>query len=189
MVRMFTTLKLKLFAGVNKSASLAAMLVIGVLLSACVERDIYARLSGEGYIRDQKQIVEAVDWSAAETFEIDIRQNEFRPTIIHLLQGEPYIMQVENRDDVSHFLAAEDFFKTVALRKILTQTEEISGVNLIGLNLNPGEVKEVHFVPLRDGWYDFEGGQGLGIFTTDIYYSPLSRGAVLGMIGSFVVEQ
>jgi hypothetical protein len=168
---------------------LAVVIVFGGMLAACANENIYANLDSYGYIKDQQEIVEAADWGEAETFEIDIRQNEFRPTIIHLLQGEPYIMLVENRDDVSHFLAAEDFFKTIAIRKILTQTEEISGVNLIGLNLNPGEVKEVHFVPVRDGWYDFEGGQGPGIFATDILYSPLSRGATLGMIGSFVVEE
>jgi hypothetical protein len=42
---------------------------------------------------------------------------------------------------------------------------------------------------VRDGWYDFEGGQGIGIFATDLYYSPLNRGTVQGMIGSFVVEE
>ena len=98
-------------------------------------------------------------------------------------------MLVENRDDFSHILVAEDFFKTIALRKIITETEEISGVNLVGLNLSPGEVKEVHFVPVRDGWYDFEGGQGPGLFATNLYYSPLSSGAVKGMVGAFVVEE
>ena len=177
----------------NRFSGTAVLLAVNVMLiislSACAEKNIYAQLDRDGYIRDQKEIVEAADWGEAETFEIDIRQNEFRPTIIHLLQGEPYIMLVENRDDVSHFLAAEEFFKTIALRKILSQTEEMSGVNLIGINLNPGEVKELHFVPVRDGWYDFEGGQGPGLFATDLFYSPLSRGAVQGMIGSFVVEE
>jgi len=177
--------------GKTKSGFSTGLAIIFILLSlsACAERDVFALLDTEGYIRDQKDIVEAADWSAAETFEIDIRQNEFRPTIIHLLQGEPYIMLVENRDDFSHILVAEDFFKTIALRKIITETEEISGVNLVGLNLNSGEVKEVHFVPVRDGWYDFEGGQGPGLFATNLYYSPLSSGAVKGMVGAFVVEE
>ena len=187
---MTSTAKIKYL---TRSARLVIALSICVALSgalsACAKRDVYAHLDRDGYIRDQKEIVEAADWTAAETFEIDIRQNEFRPTIIHLLQGEPYIMAVENRDDAPHFLEAEDFFKTIALRKIITQKEEVSGVNIIGILLKPGEVKEVHFVPVRDGWYDFEGGQGPGIFTTDLIYSPLSRGAVLGMVGSFVVEE
>lgn len=170
-------------------SSCLALIIAVVFLASCVQGDLYAHIDSDGYIPDQKEIIEAADWSVAETFEIDIRQNEFRPTIIHLLQGEPYIMLVENRDDVDHFLVAKDFFKTTAIRKIQTQTEKNSGVNLIGINLKPGEVKEIHFVPVRDGWYDFEGGQGIGIFATDLYYSPLNRGTVQGMIGSFVVEE
>ncbi len=177
--------------GKKKSGISTILAIVFILLNltACADRDVFAVLDSEGYIHDQKDIVEAADWGAAETFEIDIRQNEFRPTIIHLLQGEPYIMLVENRDDYSHILVAEGFFKTIALRKIVTEKEEISGVNLVGLNLNPGEVKEVHFVPVRDGWYNFEGGQGPGLFATNLYYSPLSRGAVKGMVGAFVVEE
>ena len=173
-------------SGINTGLAIV-FLLLG--LSARAERDVFAVLNSGGYIRDQKEIVEAADWSAAETFEIDIQQNEFCLTIIHLLQGELYIMLVENRDDVSYILVVEDFFKTIALRKIVTEKEEISGINLVGLNLNAGEVKEVHFVPVRDGWFNFEGGQGPGIFTTNLYYSPLSQGAVKGMVGLFVVEE
>jgi len=98
-------------------------------------------------------------------------------------------MVIENRDDVDHLFVAEDFFRTTAIRKIVTESEEIFGVNIIGLNLKPGEIKELHFVPVRDGWYDFEGGHGPGLFLTDTYYSPVSRGATQGMIGAFVVEE
>jgi hypothetical protein len=164
-------------------------LVIGVLVSACTEKNIYANLTSRYYLSDQQEIIEAADWAAAKTLEIRIRQNEFSPTIIRLRQGEPYIMLVENRDDIAHMLVAKEFFKTVAIRKILSQTLEISKVNLIGLHLSPGEVKEVHFIPARDGWFDFEGGKGPGIFATDYIFSPLSRGAIKGMIGSFVVEE
>jgi hypothetical protein len=81
------------------------------------------------------------------------------------------------------------FLKPRRFAKSRLKPKKVSGVNLIGINLKPGEVKEIHFVPVRDGWYDFEGGQGIGIFATDLYYSPLNRGTVQGMIGSFVVEE
>ena len=168
---------------------LAAVFTVGVSLASCADKDIFTQLDSAGYIPNQKEMVEAVDWGSAETIEISIRQNEFRPAIVHLVQGEPYIMLVENRDDVAHFLAAKGFFKTVAIRRILTQTEEISGVNLIGLYLDPGEVKEVHFIPFRDGWYDFEGGHSFVKFKTDLLSWPFSRGTLLGMVGSFVVEE
>ena len=98
-------------------------------------------------------------------------------------------MVIENRDDVDHMFVAQDFFKTTAIRKLVTETEEITGVNYIGIILKPGEVKELHFVPVRDGWYEFEGAIGPGIFLTDTYFSPLSRGAREGMIGAFIVEE
>ena len=164
-------------------------IAIGVFVSACTEKNIYANFTGRYDVSDQQEIIEAADWEAAKTLEIRIRQNEFRPTIIRLKQGEPYIMLVENRDDITHMMVAEEFFRTIVIRKILSQTLEIRKVNLIGLHLFPGEVKEVHFIPVKDGWFDFEGGKGPGIFATDFIFSPLSRGAIKGMIGSFVVEE
>lgn len=120
---------------------------------------------------------------------IDIRQDEFRPAIIHLFQGEPYIMVVENRDDRNHFFFAPEYFRNVAIRKLVTEEEEITGVNLMGLVLKPGEVKEVHFVPVRDGWFDFEDAAGPGIFITGLVSSPFSRGRRIGTVGAFVVEE
>lgn len=177
---------IKFFASGIRFLMVASLVFI---LGSCTDRDLYANLDASGFIPNQKEILEAADWSVAETFEIDIRQNEFRPTIIHLLQGEPYIMVIENRDDVDHLFVAQEFFQTTAILKIVTESEEISGVNIIGLNLKPGEIKELHFVPVRDGWYDFEGGHGPGVFLTDTYLSPVSRGATVGMVGSFIVEE
>jgi hypothetical protein len=155
--------------------------------------DVYEFVDRDGTVLKPHEIIDAVDWEQALVFQIDIRQNEFRPAIVHLFQGEPYIMVIENRDDEAHLFASPDFFRTVAIRKIITEKEEIAGVNLLALNLGPGEIKEVHFVPVRDGWYDFEGGEPTGFlpgaFFTGFYRSPFSRGAREGMVGVFVVEQ
>ena len=163
------------------------------ILAGCTtpnERDIFVALDAKGFIRDQAEIVSAADWKDAIVIEIDIRQNEFDPPLIHLFQGEPYIIVVENRDDVKHMLASPEFFKTAAIRKLITETEEISGANLVGINLDPGEVKEVHLVPVRDGWYHFEGAHGgPAIFLTDRFFAPFSHGARRGMVGAFIVNQ
>jgi hypothetical protein len=177
------------FKLVTYATNFVLLLAIGMFFSACAEKNIYANLTSGLYISDQQEIIEAADWEMATTFEIRIRQNEFRPSIIRLKQGEPYIMLIENRDDITHMLVADEFFKTIVIRKILSQTLEIKKVNLIGLHLFSGEIKEVHFIPARDGWFDFEGGKGFGIFATDYIFSPLSRGAIEGMVGSFVVEE
>ena len=176
---------------------MSAGVMLAAALSGCSSvlggSDVFEYVNSRGTVLKPQEIIDAVDWDQALVFEIDIRQNEFRPMIVHLFQGEPYIMVIENRDDEEHLFAAPDFFKTTAIRKIVTEKEEIKGVNLIALNLKPGEIKEVHFVPVRDGWYDFEGGEASGpfpgMFLTGFYKSPFSRGAREGMIGSFVVEQ
>ena len=177
--------------------ALALAVVTAVLVPGCSRvtggADVYEFVDRKGTVIKPQQIIDAVDWDQALVFEIDIRQNEFRPAIVHLFQGEPYIMVVENRDEVDHMLAAPEFFRTTAIRKIVTEKEEITGVNLLALSLKPGEIKEIHFVPVRDGWYDFEGGETPGywpgIFFTGFYGSPFSRGARQGMVGIFVVEQ
>jgi hypothetical protein len=168
---------------------LLTLFVAASLLAGCARGDLFARLSDRNYSPDQAEIVAAVEWEDAEVFLIDIRQNEFRPAIIHLFQGEPYIMVVENRDETNHFFFAPEFFRTVAIRKLVTDDEEITGVNLMGLMLRPGEVKEVHFVPVRDGWYDFEDGKGPGVFLTGLAVSPWSKGRRIGTVGAFVVEE
>jgi hypothetical protein len=168
---------------------LLTMLVAAVLLLGCARGDLFARLNDRNYTPDQAEIVAAVEWEDAEVFLIDIRQNEFRPAIIHLFQGEPYIIGGgESRRDQPFFFAPE-FFRTVAICKLVTDKEEITGINLMGLLLRPGEVKEVHFVPVRDGWYDFEDGKGLGIFITGLAISPFSKGRRIGTVGAFVVEE
>ncbi len=122
---------------------------------------------------NQAEVVAAADWKEALIIEIQIRQNEFDPAIIRLLQGEPHILILENRGQVPHILASTEFFKTTAIRKALTETEEISGANLIGHHLKPGEIKEIHFVPVLDGWYDLEGSEGgPAIYLTDRYLPP-----------------
>lgn len=167
-----------------------AAILLATAASGCAPMgDVYDYVNRSGTVQKPNEVVDAVDWDQALVFQVDIRQDEFRPAIVHLFQGEPYIMVIENRDDVRHLFSAPDFFRTTAIRKLVTEKEEISGINLVALDLAPGEIKEVHFVPVRDGTYDFEGGEGPGLFMTGSITSPLSRGAREGMVGIFVVEQ
>jgi len=98
-------------------------------------------------------------------------------------------MVVENRDETNHFFFAPNFSRTVAIRKLVIEEKEITGVHLKGLLLRPGKVKEVHFVPVRDGWYEFEGGKGPGIILNGLVSSPFSNGRRSGVVGAFVVEE
>ncbi len=178
----------------SRPSLVARVLLLALVpgLGACTsphQTDIFTALDATGFVPNQAEVVAAADWKEAFIIEIQIRQNEFQPAIIRILQGEPHILIVENRDQVPHILTSTEFFKTTAIRKVLTETEEISGANLIGLHLKPGEIKEIHFVPVLDGWYDFEGSDGgPAVYLTDRYFAPWSRGARLGMVGAFIVE-
>jgi uncharacterized cupredoxin-like copper-binding protein len=133
------------------------------------------------------EILKKADWKVAEKIEVDIRQNEFRPTIIRLLRGEPYILIMENRDDVEHVFLAREFFKTTAILKLITNDKEIPGAFSV-IPLKPGDVTELHFVPARDGWFPFEDGSP-GLHHELISIAPLSRGKTRCMVGSFIVQE
>lgn len=156
-------------------------------LSACTPPDFLI-----GYdtvnVENAKEVVAAADWKVAETIDIDIRQNEFNPPIIRLLKGEPYVMILENRDDVEHVFQAPEFFRQAAVLKLVQGEKEIPGGGFNSVHLKPGEVKEIHVVPTRDGWYPFEDGAP-GIHFEGLFFSPLSRGVTHGSVGSFVVQE
>ncbi|MDA0241321.1 MAG: hypothetical protein O3A84_15045 [Proteobacteria bacterium] len=159
-----------------------------LLLVACSPTSLLSDTPNDVPIENPAEIVDAVDWEVAETFNIDIRQGEFRPTIIRLLQGEPYIMVIENRDDVDHLFVAKEFFRTIAIRKMVTDEKEIKIDRLTGINVEPGRITELHFVPVRDGWYPFEDAAP-GFFVGGVVFAFMGRGATHGAVGAIIVEE
>ncbi len=138
-------------------------------------------------VSNSAEIVAAADWETAKTVVIDMRQNSFTPAVVRLTQGQPYILVLENRDDVTHVFAAKEFFRTTAVRQIVTDDKETPVHRLSTVSVLPSEIKEVYLVPLRDGWFSFEGADP-GLNIAGISLSPFSRGAIHGMVGNFVVE-
>lgn len=158
----------------------ALILAAVVALAGCAGgSDIYF---GSSSVPDAEKIVTEADWDKATRIKVDIRQDEFRPAIIRLFVGEPYILSFENRDDSSHSVSASEFFGTVALRYLVENGEpRAKGVRLYSIGLAPGETKEIHFVPTLDGWYQYSDGSS-GI----LFYS---RGAALGTVGAIIVAK
>lgn len=165
-----------------------SLITLLLVLAACSPTALLNDTPMDAQVNNQAEIVEAVDWEVAETFNIDIRQGEFRPTIIRLLQGEPYVMVIENRDDVDHLFVAKEFFRTIAIRKMVIEDKEFMIDRLNGINIEPGQIKELHFVPIRDGWYPFEDAAP-GFNVGGVVFSFLGRGATHGAIGAIIVEE
>ncbi len=138
--------------------------------------------------KETSEILEKAGWKLAEKVDIDIRQHEFRPSIIRLLRGEPYILILENRDDVEHLFLAREFFKTAAILKLIRNEEPVPGPVTPVIELQPGDLAELHFIPARDGWFPFEDGSP-GLHHELISIAPLSRGKTRCMVGSFIVQE
>lgn len=160
--------------------NLVLILAAGVALAGCTAAsDLYF---GSSPVKDAEKIVADADWDKATRIKVDIRQNEFRPAIMRLYVGEPYIVSFENRDDSSHSVSASDFFGTIALRSLVEKGEvQAKGVRLYAIGLEPGETKEIQFVPTLDGWYQYTDGSSGLLFW--------SRGAMLGTVGAIIVSK
>ena len=173
----------------SRRSAAPLLAVLALLLSACVGGGDRFAFFGLSYIENPEEITAAADWENAETINLDIRQNQFRPTIIRIFQGEPYILVIENRDLVAHSFTAIEFFKSIAVRKLVVNEEtEIILPRLTSIGLESGDIKELHFVPVRDGWYSFEDGR-YGLTIGGGFFSGLSRGAIFGTVGSLIVEE
>ena len=163
-----------------------SVIVFLTALTACAG-GIFPTYFHDDAVDKPGEIAAAADWDKAQTIVIDMRQNTFTPAVVHLNQGRPYVLVLENRDDVTHLFAAKEFFRTTAIQKIVSDDEEEQVHRLSTVKVGPGEVKEVYLIPLRDGWYPFEGADP-GFSVAGISLSPFSRGAIQGMVGNFVVE-
>ena len=160
----------------NLILALAAM----IALAGCTAgSDLYF---GSSSVKDAEKIVADADWDKATRIKVDIRQNEFRPAIMRLYVGEPYIVSFENRDDSAHSVSASEFFGTIAMRQLVEKGEvRAKDVRLYAIGLEPGETKEIHFVPTLDGWYQYSDGASALLFW--------SRGEMLGTVGAIIVAK
>ena len=160
------------------------------MLAACTPLALISDFTSDVVITNTKEVIEAADWGEAETFTIDIRQSEFRPSIVRILQGGPYIMVLENRDDVEHVFVAREFFNVIAVRKVIEDEKELPGGRLFSVRLEPGAITEVHFVPMRDGWFEFrDEAPSLAPIPYLDRFPLFSRADVQGTVGAIIVEE
>ena len=148
------------------------MLTVGlvVLLSACT--------AGDGVETGETPTVATVDWSLAVTRTLRFRQNEFAPVVVTLRQGRPYVLKLENADDVAHAFSAPDFFQAIAVQSLVPAEQAVEpGTVLSSIDLPPGQTRELAFVPVRDGYYSFADG-----------WTGRLLGGIAGTPGLIIVE-
>jgi plastocyanin len=164
------------FPRARKIAFAAAALA----LSACAGSDFYF---GSGSVKEAEKIVAEANWDTARRITVDIRQNEFRPAILRLYVGEPYILAFVNRDADTHRVSASEFFDTVAVRQVVENGEaKAANANIESIGLSPGETKEIHVVPTLDGAYKFEDNSASFLLLWP-------KSSVLGTVGTIIVSR
>ena len=98
----------------------------------------------------------------------------FTPDQFELRQGTPYRLHLVNASTSAHTFTSAPFFKAIAVRRPAQGTEGGALVSPEGIEVGPGERKDLDFVAVTPGSYDFECSKFLH--------------STLGMTGKIVVR-
>ena len=176
----------------RRCAALALTLSAG--LTACASFDFLpTTFLGDGCRAEGRDRLRAVDWTNVRVVPIIIRQDRFEPMVIRISQNEPYIFRFTNRDDGDHVFRAPDFFESIAVDKVVVAGREIQEPCMAGIGVPPGAVIDMHFIPSRDGRYEFSDSRfGLpSVFdarTSGVVYITVPRERVESPVNLRVVE-
>jgi plastocyanin len=90
------------------------------------------------------------DWSKAQTVTIIETDYRFDPNRLTFRVGTPYRLRFENRGKELHDFTAPTFLQAVELGN-----PDVLNPERGGIVVQPGERKELYFVPTRGGRYPF----------------------------------
>ena len=90
----------------------------------------------------------AADWTAARLVTVIETDYSFEPADLRFRAKTPYRLHLENRGAERHDFTAPEFFQTVELRNPDALEREQTSIGL-----QPGEQKDVYFVPRQSGRY------------------------------------
>ena len=90
----------------------------------------------------------AVDWGNAQTVTVATSEYKFSPNRLTFRLGVPYRLHLQNRGKEEHEFTAPAFIKTLRIRNPKTLNADHTEVIL-----QPGQTKELYFVPQKPGHY------------------------------------
>jgi uncharacterized cupredoxin-like copper-binding protein len=114
------------------------------------------------------------DRSRVETVSLTLSDFHFSPDDLELQRGTPYRLHLVNASTSAHTFASAPFFKAIAVRRSAQGTGAGVPVSPEGIEVGPGEQKDLDFVVATPGSYDFECSKFLH--------------STLGMTGNIVVR-
>lgn len=134
-----------------------AFFLVCIALSSCAYSPENYFNSGRLCSKPYGVHLQGVDWQQAKKLNLRIRQGEFLPVYMRLMQNKSYVLAIENADDISHTFRAIDFFKAVAVAGVSVGGGNFKKVSCLkGVSIPAGKITEVRLIPVRDGFYEFE---------------------------------
>ena len=95
------------------------------------------------------------DWKNATLVEETIKDHLYESGLITMWQDEPYIIRLINKDKHPRSFRASEFFRDVALLKVVYDGKAHVEPCLNAVTLAPSKIAELHLVPLKKGNYDY----------------------------------
>ena len=103
---------------------------------------------------DLAKALTGADWSKMETVTVAMTEYAFSPSPVVLKEGVPTKLVLKNDGKEAHYFVAEQFFKSIATRKIQGSDGEIKAPSFTAVEVYPGKMLEWFLVPARKGVFD-----------------------------------
>jgi uncharacterized cupredoxin-like copper-binding protein len=140
---------------------LAAAIALTIALVGCgTAQDKFAQPSS-GYLVNAADYVGKADWSKAETIVVTLDEYAFQPSSLSFKAGQPYMLHLVNRGKSNHTFTSENFFKSIAVQKLVESGTTVNAPVLHSIGMPPGTSKDLYFVPVTPGDYKFECSEPL----------------------------
>ena len=148
-----------------------------------------AVLGDDVYLENASAYVDAASetWDAkAKTVKLDLGEMFFKPKVLALEAGTPYVIELVNTGKVKHEFAATKFFRSAAIRKVESENSEVKAPFFTELEVLPAKTVKLFVIPVTTGSFEMlceikghrEAGMEGTISVTGT--TPAAPAAVLG---------
>ncbi len=133
-----------------------AVLACLFTLAACAPEDQIDRLQPLGYLTSAPQRVAQADWSRPDTVTVTLSNYAFTPDHLVFHRDHPTRLILRNVGDTTHTFVSPGFFKTIAVKQVVTPAGVENGSWVESVAVPKGQTKELWFIPAEYGSWGYE---------------------------------
>lgn len=133
-----------------------ASAAVALALAACGGPEIAPRSLQAAYLQDAAARIKAADWSKVKTVEVGLGEFSFAPATLSFRAGQPVRLRLKNTGRFTHSFYSPSFFEAVAVKNVTSAKGEDTTPYRLAIKLEPGEQKDLYFVPVTKGTYGLE---------------------------------